>query len=112
MADDKPIKVPFRVSPDLHRAVSRKLADEPDGTRKWQSLLQGLVEQWLGGDLTPSRPDARLVLSDRDQDLVNKLIEVLKSGQTDAIKAVKENILVFHRYTKLQYTLAPYCYAS
>lgn len=101
MADDKPIKVPFRVSPELHRAVSRKLADEPDSTRKWQSLLQGLVEQWLGGDLVPARP-VEGDISEKDQEFVDKLIEVLRSGQADAIKAVKENILVFHRYTKLQ----------
>ena len=103
MADDKQIKVPFRVSPDLHRAVSRKLADEPDGARKWQSLLQGLIEQWLGGDLKPARPLARPIISAKDQELVDKLVEILQSGQADAIKAVKENILVFHRYAKLQH---------
>ena|SRR5665213_4092289 len=93
MADNtaNKLQVSFRVTPAVRRALDLKLAADD---RQQTELMNALIADYLGGALDPPASPAA---NPRNEKWHAMLDEILESGDREAISAVQQNILVFHR---------------
>jgi len=94
VAEAKEKRISIFVPSPLHRAAKTKAADQ--GT-SFQKILFPYFEQWTNGEVLAEpqkRSTGSKVMPDRWHQMLS---EILESGDREAISAVQQNILVFHR---------------